>query len=255
MTDASVSYEPGRIARIVFDQPGKKNAINAAGWDVLAAGLADFAADDEARVLLLTGAGGEFSSGADLSGGITGSAESVAAKLREVGEIIVALHRMPKPTLAVVPGVAAGVGLSLALCCDVVLGSERSRYGAVFSRVGLTPDGGASWLLPRLVGTARAKELILTGRVIDAAEADRIGLINRVVATDALDAAGEELAEQLAGCPPVVAAESLALLDDCWARTFEEGLAAEVDAQQAAVAARPAPVVEPVETSATRSRT
>jgi 2-(1,2-epoxy-1,2-dihydrophenyl)acetyl-CoA isomerase len=239
VTVASVKYEPGRIAKIVFDQPGKKNAIDAPGWELLAKALVDFEADAAARVLVLTGAENEFCSGADLRGGITGSAESVASKLREVGDIIARLHAMPKPTLAVVPGVAAGVGLSLALCCDVVVAADRARFGAVFARVGLTPDGGASWLLPRLVGAARAKELVLTGRVIDATEADRIGLVNRVVPTEDLVTTGDDLAEQLAACSPVVAAESLALLDASWTRTFDEALAAEVDSQQAAVAARP----------------
>jgi len=149
------------------------------------------------------------------------------------------LHAVPKPTLAVVPGVAAGVGLSLALCCDLVLASERARFGSVWPRVGLTPDGGAGWLLPRLVGPARAKELVLTAAVIDAAEADRIGLVNRVVAAAELAASAEATAEKLASCPPVVAAASLALLDQAWTRTFAENLDAEVDAQQAAVAARP----------------
>lgn len=236
--NASLRYEPGRTARIVFDAPAKKNAINAPGWDVLAAALTDFENDDAARVLILTGAGDEFCSGADLSGGITGSPDSVADKLREVNDIIARLHAVPKPTLAVVPGVAAGVGLSLALCCDVVIASERARFGSVWPRVGLTPDGGAGWLLPRLVGPARAKELVLTAAVIDAAEADRIGLVNRVVPTDELTSAAEELAEKLASCPPVVAAASLALIDDAWGRTFAQNLDAEVAAQQAAVAAR-----------------
>jgi len=239
VTEPSLRYEPGRIARIVFDQPGKKNAINAPGWDVLAAALTDFEDDDDARVLVLTGANDEFCSGADLSGGITGSPDSVASKLREVNDIIARLHAVPKPTLAVVPGVAAGVGLSLALCCDLVLASEHARFGSVWPRVGLTPDGGAGWLLPRLVGPARAKELVLTAAVIDAAEADRIGLVNRVVAAAELAASAEATAEKLAACPPVVAAASLALLDQAWTRTFAENLDAEVHAQQAAVAARP----------------
>lgn len=240
MTDgSSVRYQPGRIARIVFDAPAKKNAINAPGWDVLAAALRDVEDDDATRVLVLTGGGDAFCSGADLSGGITGSADSVARKMREVNDIIARLHALPKPTLAVVPGVAAGVGLSLALCCDLVVASERARFGAVWSRVGLTPDGGAGWLLPRLVGAARAKELVLTGGIVDAAEALRIGLVNRVLPADEVDAAGADLAEKLAACPPVVVRESLALLDDSWTRTFAENLDAEVEAQQAAVAARP----------------
>lgn len=242
MTDQTpLSYHPGRVARVVFNRPGKKNALNAECWVLLAEALEKFEADDEARVLILTGAGNEFSSGADLGGGITGSAEAVAAKLREVAAIIERLHTMNKPTMAVVPGVAAGVGMSLALCCDLVIASERARFGAVFTRVGLTPDGGSSWILPRVVGPHRAKELILTGAVIDAAEADRIGLVNRVVPESELDRVADHLAERLATCPPVAAAESLALLDNAWTTTFTEALAAEADAQQKAVAARPRP--------------
>ena len=234
-------YQPGRVARLVFNRPEKKNALDAQSWLLLGEALEKFAADDDARVLVVTGAGGEFSSGADLGGGITGSADAVASKLREVAAIVERLHSLPKPTVAVVPGVAAGVGLSLALCCDLVLASDRARFGAVFSRVGLTPDGGSSWLLPRLVGPHRAKELVLTGSVIDAQEAARMGLVNRVVHPDALDRAVDELTERLAACAPVAAAESLALLDQAWTRTFAEALAAEADAQQKAVAARPRP--------------
>lgn len=244
---APLLYEPGRIARIVFNRPEKKNALDAECWTLLADALETFAADPSARVLVLTGAGDEFSSGADLGGGITGSADAVATKLREVSAIITRLHTMPKPTLAVVPGVAAGVGMSLALCCDLVIAAERARFGAVFTRVGLSPDGGASWLLPRLVGPARAKELILTGRVIGADEAMSIGLLNRLVPTEDLAKTAEELAEQLAACPSLAATESLALLDEAWTRDFPGALTAEAEAQQRAVAARTRSLEDPRE--------
>jgi 2-(1,2-epoxy-1,2-dihydrophenyl)acetyl-CoA isomerase len=239
MTDeAPLLYAPGTVATITFNRPGKKNALNAECWTLLAQALADFAADDQAKVLVITGAGGEFSSGADLAGGITGSAEAVASKLREVAAIILAIHESSKPTIASVPGVAAGVGLSIALCCDLVVASSSARFGAVFSRVGLTPDGGSSWLLPRLVGPARAKELVLTGRMVDAVEAERIGLVNAVVADTDLADHTATLAERVAQCSPVAASEGLRLLDRAWTSTFAEALADEADAQQKAVAAR-----------------
>jgi 2-(1,2-epoxy-1,2-dihydrophenyl)acetyl-CoA isomerase len=231
-------FERGRVSRIVFDRPDKKNALNAESWQLLSAALETFAGDDDARVLVITGAGGSFSSGADLGGGITGSADAVSSKLREVSGIIERMHTMPKPTIAAVPGVAAGVGLSIALCCDLVIASESARFGAVFSRVGLTPDGGSSWLLPRLVGPARAKEMILTGRVLDAPEAYRIGLVNQLVGDDELDSCVADVADRIAGITPVCASESLRLLDAAWTSTFADALAAEADAQRKAVAAR-----------------
>jgi 2-(1,2-epoxy-1,2-dihydrophenyl)acetyl-CoA isomerase len=231
-----VLYRPGTITQLVFNRPRVKNALDAESWLLLAEALERFAKDDAARVLVLSGTGGTFSSGADLSG-ITGSSGQVAAKMREVSSIIVDLHTMPKPTVAKVDGVAVGVGMSLALGCDVVLASDRARFGAVFSRVGLTPDGGLSWLLPRIVGAHKAKELTLSGRLVGAAEALDLRLANLVVPPDELDAVTAEWSERFAEVAPAAAEGTLDLIDRAWNSTFTEALEREAAAQRRAVAA------------------
>jgi len=232
-----VHYRPGTTAHLVFDRPQVKNALDAESWRLLADALEQFDKDAQARVLVLAGAGGEFCSGADLSGNINASADQVAAKMREVASIIVRLHTMPKPTVAKVDGVAVGVGMSLALGCDMVVASDRARFGAVFSRHGLTPDGGLSWLLPRIVGSHKAKELTLSGRLIDASEARDLGLANLIVPAGELDEVVGGWCERLAACPPAAATGTLELIDNAWTTTFTQALEHEAVAQQRAVRA------------------
>jgi 2-(1,2-epoxy-1,2-dihydrophenyl)acetyl-CoA isomerase len=231
-----LEYRPGRISHVVFNRPQVKNALNAESWVLLARALEDFAADEHARVLVLSGAGATFSAGADVTGNINAPAEQVGAKMREVADIVLRLHRMPKPVVAKVDGAAVGVAMSLALGCDLVIASDRARFGAVFAKIGLTPDGGLSWLLPQLVGLHKAKELVLFPGLIDAARARELGLVNTVVPAEELDAVTDEWCEQLAALAPKVAEGALALLDGAWTSTLPEALAAEADAQQAAVA-------------------
>jgi len=229
------------ITTITFNRPEKKNALDADCWVLLDEALRTFEQDDAQRVLVLTGAGGEFTSGADLSGGITGEPEKVASKMREVADIQIRLHDMPKPTVARVDGVAVGVGMSLALCCDLIAATERSRFGAVFVRQGLNPDGGLSWMLPRLIGPARAKELTLLARLVHAPEAERMGLINAAVPGVAeLDAVVGEWVEKLRGYSPVALAETKALLNETWDATFASSLEREAASQLRSTAARAA---------------
>lgn len=235
--DLPVRYQSGPVARLVFNRPGVKNALNAECWELLAQALLEFEKDEQARVLVLTGEGGAFCAGADLNGGITGSGETVATKMREVADIIVRLHEMPKPTVARVDGVAVGVGMSLALGCDLVIASERARFGAVFSKVGLTPDGGLTWLLPRMIGPHKAKELTLLGRIVDSEEAGRIGLANVVVPVEELDTVTDAWCAQLLACPPAAASGTLELLNRTWNSTFAEALEHETSAQREAVTA------------------
>jgi 2-(1,2-epoxy-1,2-dihydrophenyl)acetyl-CoA isomerase len=118
--------------------------------------------------------------------------------------MVLRLVDFPKPTLAMVDGYAVGAGSNLALCCDLIVASERAKFGELFWKIGLVPDGGGTWLLSRVVGMARAKELIFTADIIDAAEAARIGLFNRVVPSAALEATTRALAEKIAAGPPAV---------------------------------------------------
>jgi 2-(1,2-epoxy-1,2-dihydrophenyl)acetyl-CoA isomerase len=229
-------YRPGRVAHIIFNRPEVRNALDAEMWELLPKALAEFEADPEARVLVVSGAGGAFSSGADVTGNINASAETVGAKMRDVADIVLRLHAMPKPVVAKVDGPAVGVAMSLALGCDLIIASDQARFGAIFAKLGLSPDGGMSWLLPQLIGAHKAKELLLLPRMIPADEARQLGLVNRVVPASELDAVTEQWCEQLAELAPKAAEGALRLLDAAWTSSLTDALAAEADAQQAAVA-------------------
>src|SRR5262249_35586049 len=154
---------------------------DAAGWNELDRAFAELTIDPDARALIVTGAGGNFSAGADLSGnksgmGLTGRpVQPIVSEMRVGGDIILRLPGMPKPTVGVVDGVCVGVGLGLALACDLVLASDRARFSEIFAKRGLALDGGTSWLLPRRVGLGKAKELAYFADFVDAQQAAAIG--------------------------------------------------------------------------------
>lgn len=189
---------------LTIDRPERKNAIPYDGWGILADAFDEFGQSKD-RVLVLTGAGGAFCAGADLDADRFIEESSVAAahqRMKVVGRAATALHRLTKPTMAAVDGVAVGAGMNLALGCDVVIASERARFSEIFVRRGLSLDFGGTWLLPRIVGLQRAKELALSGRIIGAAEARELGIALEVVPTDDLmDRAGEVARSFLDGAP------------------------------------------------------
>lgn len=207
------------LVTITLDRPAKKNALDAQSWIELDRALAEVAADPEDRALVLTGAGGNFSAGADLSGGKPGQGltggprQPIVQEMRGVGDIILRLHRLPKPTLAKVDGACVGIGLGLALACDLVLASDRARFSEIFARRGLALDGGNSWLLPRRIGLHKAKQLAFFADLIDAKEAESIGLVNEVVSAGELDAVAEEWGRRLAAGPTLALGLSKRLLD------------------------------------------
>jgi enoyl-CoA hydratase/carnithine racemase len=224
------------ITTVTLHRPDKKNAINGRMWRELIQVFDEVADDRNARVLVITGAGDGFCSGADLTdqenaedlqGGVGGGIRS----MRVVGRAALRLHELPLPTIAAVNGVAAGAGLNLALGCDLVIASDRARFSEIFSKRGLSVDFGGSWLLPRLIGMHRAKELVFLADIIDAAEADRIGLVNRVVPHDELDAAVREIAERLAALPPVQLSVSKRLLNQSLSVSMADALEFEDVAQ------------------------
>ena len=185
----------GGVVTVTLNRPQRKNALTTAMSEELRAVFDAVAVNPDDRVLVLTGAGGDFCSGADLS--VTGEpAADVPARerVRRFGDMALSLHRLAKPTIAKVDGVAVGAGLGLAIGCDLVVASERARLSMIFVRRGLSPDCATSWLLPRVVGTAKAKELALLAEVIDAETALSMGLVNRVVAHADLDAAVDDWA-------------------------------------------------------------
>jgi 2-(1,2-epoxy-1,2-dihydrophenyl)acetyl-CoA isomerase len=220
------------VRTLVIDNPARRNAIGPQEFGELGALFEEFEASD-ARVLLVTGAGEDFCSGLDLTAGGTfeGGVAGFKASMEQTSGAAISLFRCTKPTVAAVDGVAAGAGINLALGCDIVLASDRARFTEVFVRRGLTIDFGGTWLLPRLVGLARAKELALTGRVIDAAEALEYGMVAEVVAPDALHGRATAIAAELAAGAPLAQRFIKRGLDRSFEMSFEEAAAYETQAQ------------------------
>jgi 2-(1,2-epoxy-1,2-dihydrophenyl)acetyl-CoA isomerase len=217
-----------QIAHVTLNNPRRKNAMSWAAW----AALRDTAralADSSVRVVVITGAGTDFCAGADLSGGPSG--RHALDDMRIVGDACLAVHRLPMPVVARVDGVAVGAGLNLALACDLVIASERSRFSEIFVRRGLSVDFGGSWLLPRLVGLHRAKELVLLGDLLDAPTAYEMGLLHRLVPEAELDATVDDLVARLAAGPPIALRLSKRLLNDSFQRNLDEAVDAEATAQ------------------------
>ncbi|MEU7425846.1 enoyl-CoA hydratase/isomerase family protein [Streptomyces sp. NPDC048362] len=193
------------VSYITLDRPEALNALTPALRDRLVGLLAEASADPAVRAVVLTGTGRGFCAGADLRGS-AGSGERVAgdvARTLRLGaqRLIAAVLDCEKPVLAAVNGTAAGLGAHLALACDLVLAAESARFIEVFVRRGLVPDGGGAYLLTRLVGPQRAKELMFLGDAVPAADAHRLGLVNRVVADGELAETAREWATRLAAGP------------------------------------------------------
>ena len=236
MSDILVDRDAG-VVTLTLNRPQRLNAITMAMWPQLTKIFQEVAGRQEDRVLIVTGAGDAFCSGADLGAG-NGSGGHPLVHMREVGDAALALHRLPKPTIARVDGVAAGAGCNLALGCDLVVASDRSRFSEIFSRRGLSVDFGGSWLLPRLVGLHRAKELVLLADMLTAEDAAKAGLINRVVPVDQLDAVVADWAARLAAGPPLALSMSKNLLNRSLEMSMEQAVEAEAQAQCVNVASR-----------------
>jgi 2-(1,2-epoxy-1,2-dihydrophenyl)acetyl-CoA isomerase len=196
-----------QIATITLNRPDKLNAFAGTMREDLLGALRAADADAGCRVVVITGAGRAFCSGGDLEWmAALREREDVAGlrKLLDAGQaVVVQIADMNKPVLAAVNGVAAGAGCNLALACDYRLASDQARFSESFVKVGLHPDWGGTWLLPRLVGRSRALELMMTGRIVEAAEALAIGMVDRLVPSDELPAETEKLAGAIAAGPPV----------------------------------------------------
>ncbi|MGH9246728.1 MAG: enoyl-CoA hydratase/isomerase family protein [Acidimicrobiales bacterium] len=219
----------GGVVTVTLNRPEKKNAINQTMWDELEATLAEIVRATDDRVVVITGAGGAFCSGQDLSDPATDRHR--LRRMRRVADVAAAVRRLEQPVIAAVGGVAAGAGLSLALAADLIVASDEARFSTIFARRGLTLDFGSSWLLPRLIGLHRAKELALFGDVIDAREAERLGLVNRVVPTAEFDKLVGDWAARLAAGPPLALSMTKRLLNQSFEMSFEETLEAEAMAQ------------------------
>lgn len=218
------------VVTVTLDRPERKNALTHREWGRLQEVFGEVAERPEDRVLVVTGAGGDFCSGADVSAFGDDERSSLDA-VRGVGRTAAALLHLPKPTIAKVDGVAVGAGCNLALACDLVVASDRARFSEIFARRGLSLDFAGSWLLPRLVGLQRAKQLAFFADIVDAGEAQRLGLVTEVVPAAELDAFVGRWAARLADGPAVALSLSKGLLNAATTTSLEAALEAEAVAQ------------------------
>lgn len=225
-----------QVCRITLNRPEALNAITPDQRDRIIELLAGASADPDVRAVVLTGTGRGFCAGADLRGTSAGTervAGDVARTIRLGAQrLIAAVLDCEKPVIAAVNGTAAGIGAHLAFACDLVLAAESARFIEVFVRRGLVPDGGGAYLLPRLVGTHRAKELMFFGDALTAADAERLGLVNRVVPDGELDKTAREWAERLAAGPTRALALTKQLVNASLESDRASAFAAEAAAQE-----------------------
>jgi len=232
-----ISERAGAVATITLNRPEARNALDFVMRRELAAVLDEIEADEAARVVILTGAGGHFCSGGDVKTmrAKRHTAAEGRARVESLNRMVLRLVDFPKPTIAMVDGYAVGAGSNLALCCDLIVASDRAQFGELFWKIGLVPDGGGTWLLSRVIGLARAKELIFTAEIIDAAEAARIGLVNRVVPVAELETTTRALAEKIAAGPPAVLALAKHMVNRAATSDLAGALALEAFSQGVAI--------------------
>jgi 2-(1,2-epoxy-1,2-dihydrophenyl)acetyl-CoA isomerase len=242
-----VSYETIRLATtegvttIMLNRPEALNAFNFAMGEELLDALMACGKDDSVRVVILGGEGRAFSAGGDVK--LMGKYLEDGKPVRFFQRLIPLLHpilvemtRMPKPVIGRVHGFASGYGMSLALGCDLVVAGESTRFNMAYVLVGLAPDGGSTFFLPRLAGPRRALEMFLTGDAIDAREAERLGIVSRVVPDAELEQATQDLARRLAQGPPLAMAEAKRLVYRGLGETLERQLEDEREAIQRSAA-------------------
>lgn len=233
----NIGIENG-VAWIRFNRPEKMNAIGAVTRKQLGEAIKQAERDDAARVVVLTGTGRAFSSGADVTemateGGMR-SPEDVGNVLRtEYMPMLSRLRTMPKPVIAAMNGPAVGIGASFALACDIRIATPEAYLLEAFVNIGLAPDGGVSWLLPRLAGTAIAYEMFFTGKPLTAEDAHRLGVINRIVPADRFESEVRDFAQELAAQPSGAMGRAKRAVNHALESTFEEALEFESYLQEA----------------------
>jgi 2-(1,2-epoxy-1,2-dihydrophenyl)acetyl-CoA isomerase len=229
MTDSPLLVErDGAVATLTLNRPDTKNALNRELVRALGSALADVATDAAVRAVVVTGSGGSFCSGADLRSAMTEIGETdMATRIDEFHAIISAIVHAPKPFLAAVDGPAVGFGADLALACDLRVLSTNAYLQEKFVKIGLMPDGGGTFWMPRLVGLGRALEYLLLGTKLDAELASDVGLANRVVVPEALAANARDLAAELAKGPPLAFARIKNAVRESFSGTIDDALGRE----------------------------
>jgi len=194
------------MATITLNRPEKLNAVNDEMIEELKEAMRELRQDNDVRVVIMTGAGRGFCSGGDLTMSIYQSTDATVLFrfMESLAQLVIQLRALPQPVIASINGVAAGGGCNLALGCDMVVASEEARFSQIFVKGNLHPDTGGTYFLPRLVGTAKAMELMLTGKMVGAEEATKLGFVNKVVPADQLGSATKELAMAIAKASPIV---------------------------------------------------
>ena len=213
------------VATITLDRPAALNALTIALKQELLTALRTVARDRSVRTVVLTGAGRAFCAGQDLKERLEPDAAPLEVELRErYNPIITAMRRLDQPIIGAINGVAAGAGASLAFACDLRIAAEGASFVLAFERIGLVPDSGATWFLPRLVGPAKAAEMALLGESLSAADAERFGLVVRVVPADVLADEARSMALRLAGLAPRALALTKRALEQSWSVDLETAL-------------------------------
>lgn len=221
---ATWTVEDG-VGLLTLNRPDRLNALSDDLVSDLDTVLVQAKARDDVRAMVITGAGRGFSSGADVQNWASGEdAELAEPWPPKMHRVMSRLYWLPKPVVAAVNGVAVGAGCDLALACDLRFASTKARFGEVYMRLGFCPDAGGSYLLPRIVGEARASELIYTGRIVDADEALRIGLVSEVVEPDDLVVRAMEQARIFASGPTVAIGIAKENIRSGYTTTFEQAL-------------------------------
>jgi 2-(1,2-epoxy-1,2-dihydrophenyl)acetyl-CoA isomerase len=220
------------VATITLNRPDALNALTIVLKDELLAMLVQVSNDPTVRAVVLTGAGRAFCAGQDLRERLGPDAVPLDEEIRErYNPIIMAMRHLDRPIIGAINGIAAGAGASLALACDLRIAAESATFLLAFGRIGLVPDSGATWFLPRLVGSAKAAELALLGDPLSAADAERIGLVAKVVPADSLVAEARAIAERLADMAPQAVALTKWALQASWTTSLEEQLEMEAQLQ------------------------
>lgn len=222
----------GAIKTVTINRPHRKNALDTETYRLLREAVEDSASNDDIRVTILTGAGGDFSAGADINPSSGPKSYDVTENLKtQLNPIILTIRNSDKPFIAKVRGNCVGFGGNVALACDLIYAAEKARFSQIFARIGLSSDGGGAWFMSQAMGYPKAYELMVTGELIPAPDAERLGLINRVLKDEDLDGAVQEMAERLASGPFLSIENTKSNLREAMTGTLESTLDREAENQ------------------------